>query len=198
MASRETAAAMAAQLCVECGSEVKATVQEVRSSPASIRLSRCAACGHLADKYVERDTLLVLLDMLLPRASVYRHLLCNCSRHPSQATRRTRLLISGFILVLFEPFLMTVHLDHQSHAFYSISDMKHDAPDGSSQTEPAIVAFRFFLLLVSGLAKFVIFCTVVFAMGHMVLIAEQVGGPFLYCLHGPCIVVNRSATSHCL
>lgn len=45
----------------------------------TVRLARCEACGGISDRYVEHDSLFLLLDLLLHRVSAYRHLLCN---HP--------------------------------------------------------------------------------------------------------------------
>lgn len=40
-----------------------------------IKLTACQKCGELVDEYCERESLLVVLDLLLLRESAYRHLL---------------------------------------------------------------------------------------------------------------------------
>jgi hypothetical protein len=42
-----------------------------------VKLAKCEACDKFVDNYVELEPGLVLLDMVLQRASVYRHLLSN-------------------------------------------------------------------------------------------------------------------------
>lgn len=41
------------------------------------RLTRCSQCGQVADKYVEYELILVLIDVLLHCRPAYRHLLYN-------------------------------------------------------------------------------------------------------------------------
>lgn len=36
------------------------------------------ACGHLADKYIEYDPVIILVDLILLEKQAYRHLLYNC------------------------------------------------------------------------------------------------------------------------
>lgn len=47
----------------------------------TIRLSRCEHCGGVADRYIERDSVLVFLDLVLAKPAVYRHLLFNRQRY---------------------------------------------------------------------------------------------------------------------
>lgn len=63
-------------ICVECSRPVNTTCKIF--SPGSIRMTRCR-CGKVADKYVEYEFTPILLDMLLLRHSVYRHLIFNRS-----------------------------------------------------------------------------------------------------------------------
>ncbi|KNC80511.1 hypothetical protein SARC_07133 [Sphaeroforma arctica JP610] len=56
-------------VCIECGAPVKSIYREY--SRGNIRLTRCAACGRIADKYCELEAQLIITDMLLhkPMAS---------------------------------------------------------------------------------------------------------------------------------
>ncbi|MES1912415.1 MAG: hypothetical protein MHM6MM_004694 [Cercozoa sp. M6MM] len=63
-------------VCVECGEEVVRTYRQY-AGQNNVRLSRCQTCGHVADKYVEYETLLVALDVLLHRVQAFRHVLLN-------------------------------------------------------------------------------------------------------------------------
>jgi lipid intermediate transporter len=49
----------------------------VEYSETNIRLTRCGKCHKVADKYVEFELLLVLLDAVLHREPAIRHLLHN-------------------------------------------------------------------------------------------------------------------------
>ncbi|OCH94817.1 Arv1-domain-containing protein [Obba rivulosa] len=49
----------------------------VYESAHNLRLEQCTACHAFADPYVEHDTLTLLLDLILLKRDVYRHLLFN-------------------------------------------------------------------------------------------------------------------------
>jgi len=52
----------------------------VYDSAYNLRLEQCAQCHAFADPYVEHDTLTLLLDLILLKRDVYRHLLFNRGR----------------------------------------------------------------------------------------------------------------------
>ncbi|KAJ3401196.1 sterol homeostasis protein, partial [Chytridiales sp. JEL 0842] len=56
-------------VCVECGSKVSSLYTEY--SKGNIRLTKCASCGKFADKYIENDSVIVFIDMLLHKRPVY-------------------------------------------------------------------------------------------------------------------------------
>ncbi|CEO99622.1 hypothetical protein PBRA_007355 [Plasmodiophora brassicae] len=62
-------------ICVECGHDVSDVYKEF--SRGSFRLTRCDRCRKTADKYVEFELMLVIIDLILQKAQVYRHLLFN-------------------------------------------------------------------------------------------------------------------------
>jgi hypothetical protein len=62
-------------VCVECGARVPLLVRDY--GKGNIRLAICAACNCVADKYVEYETVLLFLEVLLLRPQVYRHVLYN-------------------------------------------------------------------------------------------------------------------------
>ena len=76
---------------------------------AANRLTQCAACGSFADKYVEYESALIALDMLLHRRSVYRHMLCNNTKSSS----RVALLELVSALCLFDAYLKWLRLGGQ-------------------------------------------------------------------------------------
>lgn len=80
-------------VCVQCGKPAESIYKEY--SAGNIRLSRCVSailflssphrvsgqqyCGNIVDKYIEYETLLIFIDMVLHRLEVYRHVLFNRS-----------------------------------------------------------------------------------------------------------------------
>lgn len=62
-------------VCVECGAPVPLLVRDY--GKGSIRLAICGVCNQVADKYVEYETVLLFLEVLLLKPQVYRHVLYN-------------------------------------------------------------------------------------------------------------------------
>ena len=60
-----------------CGAPAPSRGFTRRYSATDIVLSRCESCGQCANKYVEMETTLILMDLLLHRPSAFRHLLFN-------------------------------------------------------------------------------------------------------------------------
>ncbi|XP_043261126.1 protein ARV1 isoform X1 [Colletes gigas] len=62
--------------CVNCG----AVVEELygRYCVNVLKLLKCNACDQLADKYIEYDPVIILVDLILLNKRAYRHLLYNC------------------------------------------------------------------------------------------------------------------------
>lgn len=73
-------------VCVECGNSVPSlyttyteSTNQVTTPTKSdnICLSKCPHCLHFCDPYIEHDSVLVFIDMLLHKPAVYRHLIIN-------------------------------------------------------------------------------------------------------------------------
>mmetsp|Transcript_5191 Transcript_5191/g.14983 ORF Transcript_5191/g.14983 Transcript_5191/m.14983 type:complete len:323 (-) Transcript_5191:30-998(-) len=62
--------------CVECLTPSPSLFKQY-STPAAVKLTRCRNCGNDVDPYVERETLLVSIDLVLHRTEAYRHALFN-------------------------------------------------------------------------------------------------------------------------
>ena len=62
-------------VCVECGADNAHLCEQI--SPSVLKLSQCEACDGVVDRYIEYDGVLVLLDMLLLKTPVYRHIVFN-------------------------------------------------------------------------------------------------------------------------
>lgn len=61
--------------CIKCGAEVDELYR--RYSPSVLKVLKCDKCGSIADKYIEYDPVIVLVDLVLLNKSAYRHLLYN-------------------------------------------------------------------------------------------------------------------------
>ncbi|KAF9460332.1 Arv1-like family-domain-containing protein [Collybia nuda] len=57
----------------------------VYQSANNLRLEQCSKCQSFADPYVEHDSLTLLLDLILLKRGVYRHLLYNRGTEPRRA-----------------------------------------------------------------------------------------------------------------
>ncbi|VDB94332.1 unnamed protein product [Peniophora sp. CBMAI 1063] len=74
-------------LCVSCAQPVP-HLYTVYQSANNVRLEQCPSCHSLADPYVEHDNLIVLLDLILLKRGVYRHLLFNRGSPPRYAATK--------------------------------------------------------------------------------------------------------------
>ncbi|XP_044598632.1 protein ARV1 [Cotesia glomerata] len=61
--------------CINCGIEVEELYR--RYSPSVLKVLKCGNCCNLADKYIEYDPVIVLVDLVLLEKPAYRHLLYN-------------------------------------------------------------------------------------------------------------------------
>lgn len=182
--------------CVECGARVRSAVQQVGAACTSVRLSRCESCGQIADKYFELEIVLVLLDMLLQRASAYRHLLCNCTWHPAQKTRRDRLLMCSIILLLCEPFLKAMQAG--SHIVVKGTTQLSGATHRSEHVNPAAIMSDLTFSLGSCVTGFLIFCASAIGATAIILRDEQVNRMSLLLMRNLPIYNARMRNLYCL
>ncbi|GLG97732.1 Uncharacterized protein GBIM_04429 [Gryllus bimaculatus] len=63
--------------CVNCGDLVPYLFK--RYSPSVLKLKNCEACQKVADKYIEYDKVIIMIDMVLLNKQAYRHILFNSS-----------------------------------------------------------------------------------------------------------------------
>ncbi|CAD6195583.1 unnamed protein product [Caenorhabditis auriculariae] len=62
-------------VCVNCLCESETLYQKY--SADGIKLTECKKCGQTVDKYIEFDSVLVVVHLILQYIEAYRHLLCN-------------------------------------------------------------------------------------------------------------------------
>jgi DNA-directed RNA polymerase subunit RPC12/RpoP len=62
-------------VCVNCGKEVKSLFKKYSASV--LKLTDCENCHSVADKYVEYDVVIIIIDLVLLQKVAYRHILFN-------------------------------------------------------------------------------------------------------------------------
>merc|ERR1712086_83447 len=67
--------AVSSMRCIECGASVDSTI--TRDTQGVEQLTRCPDCNEPADKYVEDELALVVIDLTLHRRHAFCHLLFN-------------------------------------------------------------------------------------------------------------------------
>ncbi|PSN37707.1 hypothetical protein C0J52_16916 [Blattella germanica] len=80
--------------CVNCGNQVQELFKKY--SPTVLKLMHCEKCNQVADKYIEYDPVIVMIDLVLLNERAYRHILYNS---PFQSHWRL-----AIVLVLFEAY----------------------------------------------------------------------------------------------
>ncbi|EGW31596.1 uncharacterized protein SPAPADRAFT_56416 [Spathaspora passalidarum NRRL Y-27907] len=106
-------------ICIECGNpDIKCLFSRYKSE--YIKLTVCPYCGQIADKYIEYDSVILFLDILLLKKQAYRHLAFNLTEIEllKQSKQRfngrmvgifnkyKQLMKVMFVIVLFEVYLM--------------------------------------------------------------------------------------------
>eukprot|EP00917_Polyrhabdina_sp_WS-2016_P029220 GHVP01062274.1.p1 GENE.GHVP01062274.1~~GHVP01062274.1.p1 ORF type:complete len:239 (+),score=21.80 GHVP01062274.1:309-1025(+) len=86
--------------CIECGIE---TLQLYKTYPSGNKiLKMCDSCNKTVDKYIEFSTNVVLLDILLQKHQVYRHLIYNSNAKGIQRKITDRKLLISLLAYSIE------------------------------------------------------------------------------------------------
>ncbi|KAK9884408.1 hypothetical protein WA026_007254 [Henosepilachna vigintioctopunctata] len=62
-------------ICINCGSNVESLFRKYSSTV--LKLTKCGRCHRTADKYVEYDVIILIIDLILLQQRAYRHILYN-------------------------------------------------------------------------------------------------------------------------
>ncbi|EJD06744.1 Arv1-domain-containing protein [Fomitiporia mediterranea MF3/22] len=73
-------------ICTTCTYKIS-HLYTVYESANNLRLEQCPKCLNFADPYVEHDSLTLLLDLILLKRDVFRHLLFNRGYQPRRASK---------------------------------------------------------------------------------------------------------------
>ncbi|KAL3661825.1 hypothetical protein V7S43_013119 [Phytophthora oleae] len=118
------------RVCVECGASVPELVRDY--GKGNLRLAICGVCNSVADKYVEYETILLFLEVLLLKPQVYRHVLCNL---PAPVSARTTLKLFVILVMLdmnVKAYLVDrdVGVTFRSESMYRMPDALQAATSG--------------------------------------------------------------------
>jgi len=137
-------------ICIECSYPVKTLYTEYsgaddRSSGHGVRLTVCKNCGQFCDKYVEHDSVVLFIDLVLIKPQVYRHLLHNVfmREHDQFDPSIIRL---GILLLLFDVYLTWARIEKQTSSNPSASETKNSNFLRLAQ-QPIVFQYVFFLIL---------------------------------------------------
>lgn len=130
-------------VCIECGQCIDSLYFEF--GEGNVTLKRCENCGSVADKYIEYELSIVLIDIILHRKPAVRHLLHN--------RKDVAIHWSGMLLgvMLVNVFLKAIVLYNKSPTFSKISEVWQCAHLIASS---AFEHFAFVIVLASSLQIF--------------------------------------------
>ncbi|KAG1856131.1 Arv1-like family-domain-containing protein [Suillus subluteus] len=81
-------------ICITCTHPIS-HLYTVYESAYNLRLEQCSKCLKFADPYVEHDSLTLLLDLILLKREVYRHLIYNRGTEPRKALGKSKTGLEG-------------------------------------------------------------------------------------------------------
>jgi len=132
-------------VCVECGKHAN---ELYRKYPGGvIKIASCDACNSIADKYIEFDPIIVVLDIILHKIQAYRHLLCN--------TKHKWASKLAFILLFCD-------------AYSKWERLQRNDPPVNGTIINAAVEIQFYAMLLQALIEWVVFYLVIFASLRLV------------------------------
>ncbi|GMF24711.1 unnamed protein product [Phytophthora lilii] len=145
-------------VCVECGAAVPELVRDY--GKGNLRLAICEACNCVADKYVEYETVLLFLEVLLLKPQVYHHVLCNL---PAPVSARTTLKLF-VILVMLDMNVKAYLVDRDAGVTFR-SESMYRTPETLQAATPGLRIGKFSLHLVCmALVENVVYFATVFAV----------------------------------
>jgi hypothetical protein len=128
-------------VCVECGASVPELVRDY--GKGNLRLAICKECNAVADKYVEYETVLLVLEVLLLKPQVYRHVLSNL---PAPVSLRTTLKLF-LILVMLDMNVKAYLVDRDAGVTFRPESM-YRTPDALQTATSGLRIGQFSLHLV--------------------------------------------------
>ncbi|KNE58118.1 hypothetical protein AMAG_04936 [Allomyces macrogynus ATCC 38327] len=105
--------------CIQCGTPAQRLY--ITYSKGNLQLEQCVSCGAFVDSYVECDSVLVAIDMLLHKPQVYRHVLFNRRGRAGQPELPghgvdLRVARFGLLVVLFDVYTRLLRMEKAASA----------------------------------------------------------------------------------
>ncbi|XP_059159672.1 protein ARV1-like [Physella acuta] len=135
--------------CIECGANVLHLYRDYKADV--IKIYHCESCNAVADKYIEYDPVIILLDALLLQPQAYRHLLIN-SQHESE----WRLV---FLLWICDAFAKLV-----SHRADLVITQQASTPANVNYINLGLELYLNFIIAAAELCIFMAFVVLMFAV----------------------------------
>ncbi|KAG8237510.1 hypothetical protein J437_LFUL019357 [Ladona fulva] len=107
-------------VCINCGNSVGELYKEY--SPSVLKMSRCDKCHQIADKYIEYDPVIVIIDLVLLNRQAYQHIIYNTT-----FKNHWKLAI---ILLLVESYYNWSSLNEGSMKIKNFQDIHYDLFQG--------------------------------------------------------------------
>ncbi|XP_063709879.1 protein ARV1 [Culicoides brevitarsis] len=98
-------------VCINCGFPVKELIKKYSSTV--VKINHCDNCNEVADKYIEFETIIILIDLILLSKAAYRHVIFN--------TESKNLWKLAVVIVLLESYV-TFNDNVNRAPQYSIND----------------------------------------------------------------------------
>jgi len=133
-------------VCIHCGYPTTSLYRLLVGN--HIKLIECKNCHQDVDPYIEREILLVIIDLILLRSSAYKHITFN--RQHSSAT----ICSCSLILTVFTTFLRLASLTEgqlsssSSQGIYYSSEIVHSVGNVILQLTSQVVGTSIFAILV--------------------------------------------------
>ncbi|XP_054736122.1 protein ARV1 isoform X1 [Anastrepha obliqua] len=104
-------------ICINCGHPIAELYRKY--SNTAIKTNNCEKCHKIADKYIEFDTIIILVDAMLLSQESYRHMLHNQSFKLNWKLSLVLLLLESFALWRQKESIASVQQDSLHHAIIS-------------------------------------------------------------------------------
>ncbi|XP_046861342.1 protein ARV1-like isoform X2 [Xenia sp. Carnegie-2017] len=143
------------KVCVECGKESGEIFKEFKGR--SFKLCICKYCNSRVDKYVEFDTVLVFLDIILHKVAAYRHVVFNI-------TPKIHWQL-GIIYLLCDTYIKWYNIKHKkSRDFGTITDF-------------SVLEMQFYFMFILSCSEAIVFLSAIFAELWIYAALKETSGP---------------------
>ncbi|XP_037036404.1 protein ARV1 [Bradysia coprophila] len=88
-------------VCINCGAPVKELHKKYSSSV--LKIMSCVACKQIADKYIEFEPIIILIDLVLLSQSAFRHVMYNTTFKIYAKVLVVQLLFESYIIWIDVP-----------------------------------------------------------------------------------------------